>query len=362
MKYTVFTLSAVSLLVACSGQKNEQNSESANVTDGGTSKTVEAAATEAAAADGNEDAQLAPWSKDNLPLPVSREQLIKDWRLASYSGYDQSVYPYFYKCIDIDLDGNAEVLLMGEDQTGGPRALLCYRDGVLVDMDYASDGYDTFSISRPDKNKGIFATMHDDHMGANRSWYTFYHLIQKSQLTDVGSHAIESEYNEETEDIDYLESYDLPEEYREIKLVEFENLANWLTLDITSKERQAAAQVKETDFEGFSFVRYHKTNQAVTYRGKIGDYPITMFLNIKDEDFVGCYYYDNRPYSVFKLQATSNTPHPDGWNDVVYQEYTMKGNNSGSFSGRLEGRGDGFTGTFTNSKGKNFPFELHMTE
>ena len=41
-------------------------------------------------------------------------------------------------------------------------------------------------------------------------------------------------------------------------------------------------------------------------------------------------------------------------------EYTAKGNHSGTFNGQLEGRGDGFAGMFTNSKGTKYRF--HLTE
>ena len=44
--------------------------------------------------------------------------------------------------------------------------------------------------------------------------------------------------------------------------------------------------------------------------------------------------------------------------DIVLKEFSANGNHTGTFDGQYECRGGGYVGTFTNSKGKKFRFEL----
>lgn len=94
--------------------------------------------------------------------------------------------------------------------------------------------------------------------------------------------------------------------------------------------------------------------------GKIGQYPITMFIytNGGDDNF-GYYYYNSRPDSKFTLKCVQNNPH-NGYNDLVLEEYTENGKNTGIFKGRLKGQGGGFIGKFTNSKNKTFNVNLSV--
>ncbi len=96
------------------------------------------------------------------------------------------------------------------------------------------------------------------------------------------------------------------------------------------------------------------------YAGKIGPYAITLFVNVHSyggED-AGYYYYNDRPQTKFTLKMIENEPNPKGYNKVVLNEYSPKGNHTGTFKGIIEGRGDGFYGTFTNGQGKKFEFNL----
>ena len=72
----------------------------------------------------------------------------------------------------------------------------------------------------------------------------------------------------------------------------------------------------------------------------------------------GYYYYNDRPQTKFTLKMIENEPNPKGFNKVVLNEYSPKGNHTGTFKGIIEGRGDGFYGTFTNGQGKKFEFNL----
>jgi hypothetical protein len=99
------------------------------------------------------------------------------------------------------------------------------------------------------------------------------------------------------------------------------------------------------------------------YRGKIGQYKVTLVFytfNFDKGDVAGYYYYNDRPKTRFKLVCRKNEGDPRGFNTLVLDEYTPKGKNTGTFRGTLEGRGDGFYGTFTNSKGERFKFDLHQ--
>lgn len=96
------------------------------------------------------------------------------------------------------------------------------------------------------------------------------------------------------------------------------------------------------------------------YAGKIGPYAITLFINMRSygEEVAGYYYYNDRPQTKFTLKMMENEPNPKGFNKVVLYEYSPKGNHTGTFKGIVEGRGDGFYGTFTNGQGKEFKFQL----
>ena len=96
------------------------------------------------------------------------------------------------------------------------------------------------------------------------------------------------------------------------------------------------------------------------YAGKIGPYAITLFINVRSygEEDAGYYYYNDRPQTKFTLKMMENEPNPKGFNKVVLYEYSPKGNHTGTFKGIVEGRGDGFNGTFTNGRGKKYEFQL----
>ena len=102
---------------------------------------------------------------------------------------------------------------------------------------------------------------------------------------------------------------------------------------------------------------------ATRYVGSIGPYPVTLFLDLRAEgEWVGRYFYNKRPQSVFRLKAVKNEGLPDGFHEVVLHEYTTRGNQTGTFKGRVVTRGEGFSGTFVNSKGQSFPFDLHEAQ
>lgn len=97
--------------------------------------------------------------------------------------------------------------------------------------------------------------------------------------------------------------------------------------------------------------------------GKIGPYSITMQLHdlsdVDEGDFVGYYYYNERPQSKFSLKVVSMVAiNTKGSMQLVMKEYTPGGKHSGTFNGQYECRGSYYAGTFTNSKGQKFDFKV----
>lgn len=105
-----------------------------------------------------------------------------------------------------------------------------------------------------------------------------------------------------------------------------------------------------------------KEKSLPQFDGHIGPYAITFFMDASvftAGEEVGRYYYNDRPNSVFTLKLVSNEAiNAKGSMHVVLKEYTANGNHTGTFDGQYECRGGGYEGTFTNSKGKKFRFEL----
>lgn len=100
------------------------------------------------------------------------------------------------------------------------------------------------------------------------------------------------------------------------------------------------------------------------FKGSIGPYPITMHLadpsNMSEGEFVGEYFYNERPNSVFSLMLTDlETINIHGSMRMVLKEYSPQGKHTGTFNGQYEARGQFYSGNFTNSKGQHFYFELN---
>lgn len=124
----------------------------------------------------------------------------------------------------------------------------------------------------------------------------------------------------------------------------------WQQLELRNEGRELAA---EDDGEEKSLQKFE---------GHIGPYAITFFMDASvftAGEEVGHYYYNDRPESVFTLKLVSNEAvNAKGSMHVVLKEFTANGNNTGTFDGQYECRGGGYEGSFTNSKGKKFHFEL----
>jgi hypothetical protein len=146
----------------------------------------------------------------------------------------------------------------------------------------------------------------------------------------------------------------IQEEERREKLIREEEKARDLDDD---EDFEAADDVEDFD-EDF------QTEDGQVLKGRIGPYAITMHLDnlgsANKSDIVGHYYYNERPHSIFSLRMVSSVAiNAKGSMQLVLNEYTSKGFHSGTFRGQYECRGDYYSGTFTNSKGEKFSFELY---
>lgn len=125
----------------------------------------------------------------------------------------------------------------------------------------------------------------------------------------------------------------------------------WNQLEIRNEGREMEAEME-----------LEEDNPLLCSEGKIGPYAVTFYRNPADigvGDEVGYYYYNDRPNSIFKLILVENVAiNAKGSMHVVLKEYTAKGNHTGTFDGQYESRGGGYVGTFTNSKGQKYHFEL----
>ena len=103
-------------------------------------------------------------------------------------------------------------------------------------------------------------------------------------------------------------------------------------------------------------------NNLETLTGCIGQYPITMQIDLENGNegqYIGYYYYNSRPNNKFRLKLVKmEAINLSGSMKVVLKEFTPAGKNTGTFNGQYECRGSYYAGTFTNSHGQKFKFEL----
>lgn len=354
MRKLFLSMISASMLISCSGSKSGGSVE--NASSGDSISTVEMENEELAT-------EFTEYEWPQLPLPISKTQLVKDFTLASYSWGEAEDLPHTVMVVDLDQDGISEILVREENTVGGGSAILFYdKDYKLKNFYYVIDGYYELAIKEPiaEKHEGRFTMMWDDHMGENRCFTTYYFKVVNSDYVNFGMSTVQLSYDHENDNYNSEETFYMDEE-EAFEATSFSYLKNWVELNLTDDEKAAADEVSESDTEAFFSDKKPENieNEVLGLSGKIGTYPITMFIYTNEgDDNYGYYYYNSRPESRFTLKCVQNDPHPDGYNDIVLEEYTESGKNTGIFKGRLNGRGGGFTGTFTNSKGKTFDVNL----
>ena len=126
--------------------------------------------------------------------------------------------------------------------------------------------------------------------------------------------------------------------------------------DVIVAETADAEEEEDFDVDEFGDIEE-------TLEGHIGPYTITMNLDDLSDadvgDFAGYYYYNDRPQSKFRLKIVDYVAvNAKGSMKLVMKEYSPKGSHTGTFNGQYECRGSYYAGTFTNSKGQKFKFEV----
>lgn len=102
------------------------------------------------------------------------------------------------------------------------------------------------------------------------------------------------------------------------------------------------------------------------YRGKVGEEDVTFHFTIvwdkvSDGQVCGYVVYDpynrDREFHLTGLKIAKNDPNPNGFNKVVFEELAPDGTVLGTFTGIVEGRGDGFNGDYQKGKEEPVTFE-----
>jgi len=110
---------------------------------------------------------------------------------------------------------------------------------------------------------------------------------------------------------------------------------------------------------------YAEARDYITLRGNIGPYTIVMKLDPTADSGTNCgyYYYTDKkhPRRVnFKLvMGKYEQINIHGSVKMTLYEFSPSGLNSGTFRGQFECSVDNYFGTFTNSKGKKYQFDLY---
>ena len=105
--------------------------------------------------------------------------------------------------------------------------------------------------------------------------------------------------------------------------------------------------------------------ESVLYEGTLGSDKARIVyilpsdrIDAEDPSLCGSLAFLDAPDKVFTLKEISNEGNPEGYNDVVIEVYNAEGEKTGVIEGKIEGRGDGFNGTFTNPDGTKKPLAL----
>ena len=102
------------------------------------------------------------------------------------------------------------------------------------------------------------------------------------------------------------------------------------------------------------------------YKGKVGETDVTFHFTIEgdkvsDGQICGYVTYDpaaQKEIPVTGLLIKENEPNPKGFNRVVFEELSSDGDVLGTFTGIVEGRGDGFNGDYKKAgEDTTTPFE-----
>lgn len=163
------------------------------------------------------------------PSALTAEKIKKDWQaIAEEWDYIDMSLLNRYQITDYDEDGNPEVLLYGDDGAA-PSGILLYKNGVISDSYFVSDGYNSLGISKGDDGVVWFVDEYDDHMGENRSWNSSYYNIKDCKLVEIGSSETVFQDGEISDD-----TCNLPEGTEVPVLTQFYDMKGWKPIDLSN--------------------------------------------------------------------------------------------------------------------------------
>ncbi|MCQ2219174.1 MAG: hypothetical protein MJZ33_11980 [Paludibacteraceae bacterium] len=265
-----------------------------------------------------------------IQIPCPAYEIMKVWK-HSWFGEDEN--PTHFLVYDIDKDGTPEILVKHQENDFLSGHTIYLWDGKKIEQ--------PIELINPNVELEIGDGGIIHELIRSYSYDSFleesFVKLNKSKVINNGSISTSKDESGEDYNMTYYIGSDVVSQTAFYKVFAIKNSKNFRDF----KDWQVFPEVK-------------------IYKGAIGPYPITLYLEQDmKEGFKGCYCYDSRPNSFFTLKCVQNTPDPMGSNEVIIKEYTASGKNTGTFVGTIDGRGDGFTGKFTNSKGKSFDFDLH---
>lgn len=268
-------------------------------------------------------------------LPCPPYEILKAWNA---KWYGENARPTHFLLYDIDKDGVNEILVKGEKSPNDGQSIFLWngKESTLV-TDLLNHNMDVY--------------ISDDGTISHRVRSYGYDNFHTEDFLKLKSSAVAIEGTQDTEII---------------QSEEFPDAKTSFSIKQGGKIRSVSQDEFEKTFDTrngkhlLTFENWQPFPYVGIYKGKIGPYPITMYL-MRESNPSGCYCYDSNPNSFFRLECVSDESNPKGFEKVTLKEYTAAGKNTGTFVGNLENRGDGFKGTFTNSKGKTFQFELMDT-
>lgn len=265
---------------------------------------------------------------------------------AVLSEYDKKVLSTSqYLLMDIDADGVKDIVFRDSDLPSASYAVILCKGGKLEVENFGFDGYDILGYAKG----GYSFYQHDDHMGENRTWATYFTRYRNGKQVLKGEHAFSltpPERGDEDEEANNSEEYYAIND-EAVTADKYEKLVPEATWFYEIKD--GWRMVKNNQL----VVNYSDKEYDI-YQGEIGDYPITLCFNKGKCD--GFYFYKSRPEGKFTLKCVNNVK-VDGGRIIEVEEYLPDGKNTGTFNGKYI-KGSSFSGTFTNSEGKTFDFSL----
>lgn len=248
-----------------------------------------------------------------------------------------------YMLMDINDDGVKDIIFRDSDMPYACYCVFLVKNGKLEVENFAYDGYDTLGYAKG----GFSFQMHDDHMGMEgRTWATTFSQYKNGKEVMVGEDVTTFSASADSD-----ETHD--ETFNSIngKEVTSEKYEKLVPKPIWFQDIKKGWRMVKNN----QVVTYYSEDEYDIYDGKIGDYPVVLCFEKNKHD--GFYFYKSRPENKFTLKCENKSTENN--NTILeVKEYLPDGNSTGTFKGEYR-KGSSFSGTFTNSEGKEFDFSMY---